>query len=45
MQSWGVGQAMGERIARGRFGELDLSALTRTRFADPSRWVREELHI
>ena len=45
MQSWGVGQAMGDLIARGRFGELDLSALARTRFADPSRWVSEELHI
>jgi glycine/D-amino acid oxidase-like deaminating enzyme len=45
MQSWAVGQALGELIATGRYGALDLSALTRTRFADPERWVEEELHI
>ena len=45
MQSWAVGQALGELIATGRYGALDLSALARTRFADRSRWVEEELHI
>ena len=45
MQSYAVGQAMAELIARGRFGALDLSALTRRRFTDPARWVTEELHI
>lgn len=45
MQSYAVGQAMGELIASGRYGALDLSALTRRRFADPARWVLEELHI
>jgi sarcosine oxidase subunit beta len=45
MQSYAVGQAMGELIATGRYGALDLSPLTRNRFADPARWVEEELHI
>jgi sarcosine oxidase subunit beta len=45
MQSWAVGQALGELVATGRYGALDLSALTRTRFADPDLWVEEELHI
>ena len=36
---------MGELIANGRYGALDLSPLTRRRFADPERWVVEELHI
>ncbi|MEM7409862.1 MAG: FAD-binding oxidoreductase [Myxococcota bacterium] len=45
MQSYGVGQAMAERVDTGRYGALDLSALERTRFVDPSRWVPEELHI
>ena len=45
MQSWAVGQAMGELIATGRYGALDLSPLTRNRFADPAQWVTEELHI
>jgi sarcosine oxidase subunit beta len=45
MQSYAVGQAMAELIAEHEFGELDLGPLTRRRFADPARWVREELHI
>jgi sarcosine oxidase subunit beta len=45
MQSYGVGQALAERIDTGRYGALDLSALDRTRFADRDRWVVEELHI
>ncbi|NNL66354.1 MAG: FAD-binding oxidoreductase, partial [Myxococcales bacterium] len=45
MQSFGVGQAMAALVATGRYDGLDLSPLTRERFADPARWVREELHI
>ena len=45
MQSYGVGLAMSERIDTGRYGSLDLTPLERTRFADPSRWVSETLHI
>ncbi|MCZ6784411.1 MAG: FAD-binding oxidoreductase, partial [Proteobacteria bacterium] len=45
MQSYAVGQAMGALIAAGRFEGVDLSCLTRDRFADPARWVEEELHI
>jgi sarcosine oxidase subunit beta len=45
MQSFGVGRAMASLVASGRFGEPDLSALTRSRFTDPARWVPEELHI
>ena len=45
MQSYAVGQAMGALIAGGRFEGVDLSCLTRDRFADPARWVEEELHI
>ena len=45
MQSYGVGQAMAALVATGRYDGLDLSPLTRERFADPARWVREELHI
>ena len=45
MQSHAVGCEMAALIATGRFEACDLSALTRERFEDPSRWVREELHI
>jgi sarcosine oxidase subunit beta len=45
MQSYAVGRALAALIATGRWGELDLSVLARSRFADPSRWVSEELHI
>jgi len=45
MQSHAVGREMAALIATGRFESCDLSALTRERFEDPSRWVREELHI
>jgi sarcosine oxidase subunit beta len=45
MQSYGVGQAMAERITTGRFGAIDLSPLDRSRFATPERWVPETLHI
>ena len=45
MQSYAIGQAMADLIAAGRFERFDLSPLSRERFADPERWVREELHI
>ncbi len=45
MQSFAIGQAMASLVASGRFGEHDLSALSRSRFPDPARWVMEELHI
>lgn len=45
MQSYGVAQAMASLITTGRYDALDLSPLTRARFADPKKWVREELHI
>ncbi len=45
MQSYAVGRSMADLIATGRFEACDLSALTRERFQDPDRWVREELHI
>ena len=45
MQSFGVARAMGSLIATGRFQDVDLGPLARERFADRSRWVREELHI
>ena len=45
MQSFAVGCGMAELIESGRFDQCDLSALTRERFEDPTRWVQEELHI
>jgi sarcosine oxidase subunit beta len=45
MQSYAVGRALAALVATGRFEELDLSPLARERFADPARWVPEELHI
>jgi len=45
MQSYGVAVAMASLIATGRYEECDLSPLTRDRFEDPARLVREELHI
>jgi len=45
MQSFSVGQAMAALIATGRYEGVDLSPLSRSRFEDPARWVREELHI
>jgi sarcosine oxidase subunit beta len=45
MQSYAVGRALASLVATGRFGEHDLSPLARDRFADPARWVPEELHI
>ncbi len=45
MQSYGVGVALGELIATGRYASVDLAPLSRTRFVDPARWVSEDLHI
>ncbi|MDH3520504.1 MAG: FAD-binding oxidoreductase [Myxococcales bacterium] len=45
MQSYAVGQALAELITDHAYGALDLGPLTRQRFEDPGRWVREELHI
>jgi hypothetical protein len=45
MQSYGVVRAMSALVTSGRFDEVDLSPLARDRFADPARWVTEDLHI
>jgi sarcosine oxidase subunit beta len=45
MQSRAVGRAMAGLVATGRWDEHDLAPLSRSRFADPARWVPEELHI
>ncbi len=45
MQSYAIGQAMPGLITSGRFEQVDLAPLSRDRFSDPARWVREELHI
>lgn len=44
MQSWGAGQALADLIARGDYGKLDASALSRERFTT-GRLAHEELHI
>ena len=45
MQSYAVGRSMASLIATGRYEGVDLTPLSRLRFADPARWAREELHI
>ena len=45
MQSYSVGQEMAALIDTGRFEHVDLSALSRDRFADPARLIPEDLHI
>ena len=45
MQSYGIAVAMAALISSGRYEGVDLSALTRERFEDPSRFVTEDLHI
>jgi hypothetical protein len=45
MQSFTVGRELAALITSGRFDTVDLSPLTRERFGDPARWVREDLHI
>ena len=45
MQSFAVGVAIAELVDTGRYGSHDLTPLTRRRFRDPARWVREALHI
>ena len=44
MQSYGAGQALGDLIANGKYGELDASALSRQRFERGER-AFEALHI
>ncbi len=44
MQSYGIAVAIAELIDTGR-STIDISALSRTRFSDPQRWVVEDLHI
>ena len=34
-----------ELLTSGDYEGVDLAPLTRTRFEDPARWVKEELHI
>jgi glycine/D-amino acid oxidase-like deaminating enzyme len=45
MQSYGVARALAEIVDVGRSLEIDVGALSRERFADPERWVVEDLHI
>jgi sarcosine oxidase subunit beta len=45
MQSWTVGSEVASLVTTGRYEEVDLSPLTRERFAEPARWVTEDLHI
>lgn len=45
MQSYAIGRSMAAWIDTGRYEEVDLAPLSRERFADPRRWVTEELHI
>ncbi|UCE86504.1 MAG: FAD-binding oxidoreductase [Deltaproteobacteria bacterium] len=45
MQSYGIASGMAALIETGDWGDLDLSPLSRSRFADPARWVQEDLHI
>ena len=45
MQSFAVGRAMAGLVDGGDFDCVDLSPLSRERFAQPERWVTEELHI
>jgi len=45
MQSYAVGRELASLIVDGCYETVDLSPLTRERFADPNRWIREDLHI
>jgi len=45
MESWAVGNELAALITTGRWQDVDLGPLTRERFADPARWVTEDLHI
>lgn len=45
MQSYAVARAMAALVTEGAFAEVDLAPLSRERFADPARWVTEDLHI
>lgn len=45
MQSFGVARGLADRVAGRAGGEVDLSPLSRDRFADPGRLLPEDLHI
>ncbi len=45
MQSYGIARAIAELVDTASTGDLDIGALARSRFADPARWVTEDLHI
>ena len=45
MQSYGIGRGVAELVCDGSYRSLDLSPLSGDRFADPSRFVTEDLHI
>jgi FAD-dependent oxidoreductase domain-containing protein 1 len=45
MQSYAVGRALAALLRGEAHGGFDIGPLTRRRFADPARWVLEELHI
>ena len=45
MQSYGVAQSLAALVDSGAWQGVDLTPLARTRFADPARWVKEDLHI
>lgn len=45
MQSYGVARGLAGQIAAGRFDEVDLAPLSRSRFEDPARLATEDLHI
>jgi sarcosine oxidase subunit beta len=45
MQSFAIGKAVAELVDCGASSSLDITALSRTRFTDPNRWVVEDLHI
>ncbi len=45
MQSFGVANALSERIVEGRYGACDLSPLGRERFEHKEAWLPESLHI
>jgi glycine/D-amino acid oxidase-like deaminating enzyme len=45
MQSFGIAMGLADAIPTGRAGEIDLSPLSRDRFARRESWVVGELHI
>ena len=45
MQSYGIATNLASFISGNGYGEVDLAPLSRDRFGDPARHVREDLHI